>query len=326
MTLAVDPAMAPILERLLAAPAVDYASISLAEGRTLAELGATAWNEPRLPMAKVLELTIPGAAGPMRARLYRPVAGRLPLILFAHGGGWTFGSIDTHDCEMRGLAAASGAAVLGFDYRRATENPFPAPTEDVVAAIGFVEDGGLGPEIDATRMAVAGDSAGANLALGALLSRRDQGARPLAAAALFYGCYAPDFDTPSHARCGDGSFGLSSVRMRWYWQNFLGRETFAAESLAVPLRQELGGLPPLYLVGAGLDPLLDDTIALSRRLAAAGVRHRLDVVPGVIHGFMRMGKELPAARRAVAAGGGYLGVMLKTTPMGGLEHGTQDIP
>ena len=72
MTLAVDPAMAPILERLLAAPAVDYASISLAEGRTLAEMGATAWNEPRLPMAKVLDLTIPGAAGPMRARLYRP--------------------------------------------------------------------------------------------------------------------------------------------------------------------------------------------------------------------------------------------------------------
>ena len=132
----------------------------------------------------------------MRARLYLPVEGPIVSpILYIHGGGWTFGSIDTHDGTMRNLAEAAQRPVLGIDYRLAPEHPFPAPLDDVLTAIAFVETGGLGTPISAHDMAIAGDSAGANLALAALLARRDRRLPQLASAALFYGCYAPDFTT-----------------------------------------------------------------------------------------------------------------------------------
>jgi acetyl esterase len=207
---------------------------------------------------------------------------------------------------MCGLAAASGFAVLGFDYRLAPEHPFPAGLDDMLQAIAFAEAGGLGEGVDATRLMLAGDSAGANLALAALLARRGSGARPARGAALFYGCFAPDFETESHARLGSGGFLLSTARMRWYWRNFLGAETEDTRSLAAPGRAALAGLPPLYLAAAGLDPLLDDTLDLSRRLAHAGVAHRLDLVPGVVHGFLRMARELPAARATLEAAGAFL--------------------
>ena len=191
-------------------------------------------------------------------------------ILYIHGGGWTFGSIDTHDGTMRNLAEAAQRPVLGIDYRLAPEHPFPAPLDDVLTAIAFVETGGLGVPISAHDMAIAGDSAGANLALAALLARRDRRLPQLASAALFYGCYAPDFTTASHAEFGDGDYLLTSVNMRWYWTNFLGREGADTTSLAAPVRSDLSGLPPLYLSAAGLDPLRDDTL----QLAATACRRR----------------------------------------------------
>ncbi len=118
-------------------------------------------------MAESRDLAIPGPAGPIRARLHRPTTeAGLPVILFIHGGGWTFGSIDTHDGTMRSLATASGTAVLGIDYRLSPDTAFPGPLDDVMAALAFIEAGGLGDVCDPSRIAVAGDSAGANLALG----------------------------------------------------------------------------------------------------------------------------------------------------------------
>lgn len=306
-----DPHMAPILQRMRAAPAADYKTMPIGQARKVFLETALPWTEPKLPIAHVEELSVPGAVGAMRARLYHPrPKERGPVIVFVHGGGWTFGSIDTHDGGMRHLAHHSGCAVLGIDYRLAPEHPFPAGFDDTLAAISFVAQGGLGKGVDESAMAVAGDSAGANLSLAALIALQARGASPLRTAALFYGCYAPIFDTESHQRCGDGSFGLSTASMRWYWGNFLGKETEATTSLAAPLRAQLGGLPPLYLNCAGLDPLLDDTLLLSQRLSHAGVRHRLDVFPGVVHGFLRMTRELPAARDALRAAGEFLAAAL----------------
>jgi acetyl esterase len=310
--------MQAILERLHAAPGVDYRTLPIAEARVLFDTAARPWNEGAPQIPDVRELTIP--TGSMRARLYRPSHGdRLPVIVFVHGGGWTFGSIDTHDGTMRNLARDSGCAVLGFDYRLAPEHPFPAPLDDVLAALRFVEEGFL-DDVDPDRIALAGDSAGANLALSALIARRRNGARPLAAAALFYGCYAPDFTTDSHARLGGGAFLLTTAMMQWYWRNFLGSEGDAARSLAVPLRADLSGLPPLYLNSAGLDPLLDDTVALAGRLAAVDAKFRHDHVPGVVHGFLRMTGELEAARRAIRAGAGFLAQHLDEGRTGGHER------
>lgn len=308
MTLPLDPDFRPIYERMRAAPAVDYRTMAMGEARQTFEELAKPWNAGAPELAAVRELTVPTAAGGMRARLYEPQAGALAngLVVFVHGGGWTFGSIDTHDGTMRNLAEASGCAVFGMDYRLAPEHPFPAPLDDVLAALAFATEGGLGRPVDIARVALAGDSAGANLALAALLSRRDKGQALPATAALFYGCYAPIFDTASHERLGDGSFFLGSATMQWYWGNFLGALPADTAELAVPLRAELDGLPPLYLNAAGLDPLLDDTLLLAEKLAHTGIPFRLDVSPGVVHGFLRMTRELPAARAAIEAGATHI--------------------
>jgi acetyl esterase len=160
-------------------------------------------------------------------------------------------------------------------------------------------------------LAIAGDSAGANLALAALIARRGAGLQPLAAGALFYGCYAPDFTTRSHADFGHGDYLLTSVNMRWYWNNFLGGESDRTQTLAVPVRHDLSNLPPLYLAAAGLDPLRDDTFVLAARLADSGVLFRCDHVPGVVHGCLRMTRELDAASRMIASGADFIVSQLK---------------
>jgi acetyl esterase len=313
----IDPQMETILQRMKAGPAVDFRAMPIAEARAAADAATLPWSVGA-PAIESRELTVPGEGHAMRARLYLP-DGSEPsqLILYVHGGGWTFGSIDTHDGTMRGLAVESGCAVLGIDYRLAPEKPFPAPLDDVLAAIAYIEEGGLGAPISAWGLAIAGDSAGANLALAALIRRRDQGLAPLAAAALFYGCYEPDFGTASHAAFGGGDFLLTSVNMRWYWNNFLGGEGDGTTSLAAPVRSDLAGLPPLYLSAAGLDPLRDDTIRLARRLGEAGACFRFDHVPGVVHGCLRMWRELDAARAMLAAGGVYMADHLKNKKAGG---------
>ncbi|MEO8882453.1 MAG: alpha/beta hydrolase fold domain-containing protein [Devosia sp.] len=310
MSAEIDPDMLPMLEAMRAAPSIDYAAMLIGEARKVFDQGAALWSAMAPELHTVRDLTLDGATGPMRARLYLPAAGRLPLIVYVHGGGWTFGSVDSHENEMRYLALGTGAAVLGFDYGLAPERPFPAGIDDTVAVIAAARRGVLGEDIDAARLALAGDSAGANLALGALLALRRTGVPLPRAAALFYGCYAPDFSTESHRLFGGGQFGLTSARMRWYWQNFLAVDAIPPEvpisNEATPLAAELSGLPPLYLLAAGLDPLRDDTPALARRAAAAGVAHEFITVPGVIHGFLGRAPRLPAARKALAAAGAFL--------------------
>lgn len=306
MTPYIDPAMQPILERARAAPPFDYRTMTMADARALFDRNAAPWNAGRPDIRTVRDLRIPAAPQAIAARLYQPRAGVLPLIVFVHGGGWTFGSVETHDNTMRWLALESGCAVLGIDYRLAPEHPFPAPMDDVLSALAFVEAGGLGTEIDGSRLALAGDSAGANLALAALLARRDRGETLPRTAALFYGCYEPLATSETHRAFGDGSFLLSTVIMNWYWSNYLGPNAASPDPIAASSRANLAGLPPLYLSAAGLDPLCDDTLDMSRRLAASGIKHRFDYFPGVVHGFLRMAQELPAARDALRAAGHYL--------------------
>jgi acetyl esterase len=297
----IDPDTAAVLAAARAATAPSYEAIPLAEGRRLFyELGR-GWNEPAPPLPVAQMMTLPGPAGTLRARLFAPrEQGPLPVLLYLHGGGWTFGSIDSHDRFARLMAQDAGIAVLSLDYRLAPEAPFPAPRDDALAALAWLEQGGAGALVDPTRIAVGGDSAGANLALATVLARRDGGKLPRTAV-LIYGCYAPSCDSESHRRFGGGDYLLTTARMRWYWKNYLGREGDAAVNGATALRVSLAGLPPLYLNAAGLDPLLDDSLELARRLAMAGVPYRLDVHPGVVHGFMQQTAKVARARTALAA-------------------------
>jgi acetyl esterase len=311
----VDPEMAAILGEMRAAPAADFKTMPIAAARAQSDAASIAWSKDA-PAMRAADLAVPGATA-MRGRLYLPSdVGKLPVIVFVHGGGWTFGSIDTHDGTMRALAVASGCALFGFDYRLAPEHPFPLPLDDTCAAIEFAMAGGLGGAVDPSRLALAGDSAGATLALSAMLRMRDTGATLPSAAALFYGCYAPVFDTPSHADFGEG-FLLTSVNMRWYWKNYLAAAFDAPPPLAAPLNARLDRLPPLYLAAAGLDPLRDDTSRLAVRLAEAGVAFDFEHVPGVVHGCLRMSRRLRAARDMIRSAGQFLKKRLRTTNEGG---------
>jgi acetyl esterase len=291
----VDPAMAVVLAEMRAAPPVDFQAMPLAEARLRFEAIQAPWNDPPPPVDRVVDLMV----GSVAARVYR--VAETPsrrLILHVHGGGWTFGSLASHDRAARLLAIASGCDLVAIDYRLAPEAPSPAAVDDVEAVLDAALAGALGQARDPARVAMVGDSAGANIALGLAVRRRDQGLPPLAGLGLLYGCFAPDFDTEGHRRYGDGAFGLTTRRMRWYWANHLGA-TPPGDPIAAPLGADLAALPPLWITAAGLDPLVDDSLRLAERAFAAGVGATLDLVPGVIHGFAQMSARVPAARGAL---------------------------
>lgn len=293
----VHPEMAAILAS--GAPAPDYPALPLAEARTTFERMNAPWNANAPALPEIRDLTIVTPGGPMQARLFRPsLAPKRPCVVFVHGGGWTFGSCDSHRGTMIRLAIASGACVLGIDYRRAPEHPFPAAIEDANAALEALAWGLAGDAVDPQRLALAGDSAGAAISL--LTAATTKWKSRLRALALFYGCYLPVFDTASHEAFGVG-YGLTTARMRWYWRNWRGPATLP----------DLAGLPATYLNAASLDPLRDETLDLARALADAGNDARLDLVAGVVHGFMQMSDKLRPARDAHAAAGKFLSEKLQ---------------
>lgn len=288
MSLEPQPEMAAILREQQAVPAIDYRRMPIAEARLAFERTWAMWNQP-LPEVAARNLTIGG----VRCRLTDPGAASTGLIVFVHGGGWTFGSPESYERFAKLLAGDAACPVLMPDYRLAPEHACPAAIEDVLAllrGLAAVDDPVLRR---AASIVLAGDSAGANIALATAL---EPGCPRLSALLLAYGCFEPRFDTQSHRDCGDGRFGLMTERMRWYWSNWQGA---AHDPRAVPLAADLAGLPHTYIMAAGLDPLRDDSTALAARLSAGGVSLRLDVVPGVVHGFLQMSSRLGPARQAI---------------------------
>ncbi len=280
MERAVHPEMAPILAEMRAAPAPQYDEMALADARASVARAQAVWNVD-LPPCSRRDLLVGGVP----CRLLNEKPGEKRTIVFVHGGGWTFGSPDLYDRFGRALALAANLPVLMPDYRLAPEHPCPSAIEDVLAVWQALPPG---PKV------LCGDSAGANIALAVAQA----GVRPQMLS-LWYGCYTPIFDTRSHREFGgtEPGFGLTSARMRWYWENWLGS---AKDPRAIPLDGPLDRLCPVHLVAAGLDCLRDDTLILSGKLVANGVPYRLDVVPGVVHGFLGMTARLGPARDTMA--------------------------
>ncbi|MBF6071380.1 alpha/beta hydrolase [Nocardia farcinica] len=232
---------------------------------------------------------IPGPGGDLTVRVYVPHGDALrPVVVFAHGGGFVFCDLDSHDEFCRSTAQAVDAVVVSVDYRRAPEHPGPAAMEDLYAAVTWVhrhagEFGG-----DPERIAVAGDSAGGNLAATVSLAARDRGGPPIAAQVLIYPVIDDDFDTESYRRYGAGYYNTTEA-MRWYWQQYAPHGTDSP--YLVPTRADsLAGLPPAVVVTAELDPPCSAGEDYARRLAAAGVpvtAHRFD---GLFHGFLTFPK------------------------------------
>ncbi len=225
-------------------------------------------------------------------------------VVYLHGGGWVFGNVQTHRGAMARLADQTGCEVIGFDYGLAPEAPFPNGLNDCLWAWRWLRSQaaqGAGPWV------VAGDSAGANLALAMMIDLRDAGEALPDAALLFYGVYSADHTTLSHRRCGDGSFGLSSAKMAWYRAHYLAGGRGSPDDPRVsPLHAGLHGLPPLLVTGAELDPLFDDSAMLAKRLAETDTPFEFRRYAGVNHGFMQMGSELPEARQAFRDAAAFL--------------------
>lgn len=305
-----SPEMRALMERVAAelGPIPDATTLPAAEGRAQVERLNARWNLDLPEMAGVRHARVPadavlGSAEVPLLILTPPGAGE-GTILFVHGGGFAFCSPRTHERCARVLAIEAGMSVVLPDYRLAPEHPYPAGLRDVVAtlralAAGLVEGVAPGP------LLVSGDSAGANLALAALLHEQREGRTPADGALLLYGNYTADLSGESYQRFAEGP-GLTTARMARYWAWYAGDAELNGDPLACPLDADDGALaqlPPLYLMAAGVDPLFGDTLRLSRRLAALGRSDRLDIVPGVTHGFLQNTRELAAAREALAMAG-----------------------
>jgi len=304
----IDPKMAEILALIAALDLPPYESMDAAAARAAAEERNVFWNEDNPDVASVRDLTLPGPIGPLRLRLYEPagVGATSPGVLYIHGGGWVICSLDTHDGVCRRLANTSGLRVASLDYRMAPEHPFPAPLDDCVAATRWV--GAHAGEIGflADRVALAGDSAGANLALATLLALRDGGEALPRAAALIYGAFSADLDSPSHRAFGGGEYVLSTPVMQWFWDHYVPDAGRRNDPLVSPLHADLRGLPPLYVSAAELDPLRDDSERLAGRLALAGVDFDYRLWRGVCHACIMMSRMLPAADEQIAQVAGFL--------------------
>ena len=234
-------------------------------------------------------------------RLYRPRAGAdLPLVVYFHGGGWVWSSVDTHDRLARELAVGADVAVLSVDYTLSPEAKFPHALLECAAVVEYAAQHGAAEwGIDPARLLLAGDSAGGNLALATALMLRDQGGPALRGIVAFYPVCDADFTRPSYREFGQG-FGLSLDRMAFYWNVYVPHEADRLHPLAAPLRADLAGLPPVLVQLAELDVLRSEGEALVARLQQADVPVEHETFAGVVHGFLRATSGVAKARAAVA--------------------------
>lgn len=259
--------------------------------------------EPTPPLlALVQDLQIPRRSGEsMRVRLYatqEAKQGALPLLVFFHGGGFVVGSIDTHDAQCRVLCHASECAVVSVDYRLAPEHKFPAAFEDCWDAVRWLADNAAAWGLDASRMAVGGDSAGGTLAAACAVQAAQQGL-PLRLQLLFYPGMQAVPHTPSRQLYGKG-FLLDEEQIQWMFHAF-ARSTadFADWRFAPILADDVSGVAPLWLGLAECDPIVDDSLLWADKLRAAGVPVDVELYHGVIHEFIKLGRAIPEAQLAL---------------------------
>jgi acetyl esterase len=266
------------------------------------------------PVGSVRDLTIGGAAGPLRARHYAPAepGGPHPLMVFFHGGGWVIGDLDTHDSPCRMLCRHAGVHVLAVDYRMGPEDPFPAASEDARAAFAWACAHAAELGADPARVAVGGDSAGGNLAaVASWQAVRDGGPAPLFQL-LVYPVTDLSVKRRSYELFAEG-FLLTSAEMDWFRDNYLPSEADRSDPrVSILLADDLSGLPPAVVATAGFDPLRDEGEAFARKLQDAGNVVALRRFPGLIHGFFNLSGVSRSSRDAVIELAGATRVMLAT--------------
>ena len=291
--------MSAVLERIRRADRPAFHTLTPQQARLAYAAGAEVLDLPRAPLPRVEDVLVSGGDGQtLKARLYAPSHERLPVLLFLHGGGFTIGGLETHDSLCRQLALLGGVAVLALDYRLAPEHRFPAAVEDSWAAMHWLAEQATALGLDGTRLAVGGDSAGGTLAAVCALHARDRGLL-LALQLLITPGTTAHADTPSHLSFATGHL-LEAEMIGWFFDHYIDDERRSDWRFAPLHVDDVEGVAPACLVLAECDPLVDEGLAYGDRLRAAGVPVELDLVRGVTHDFIKMGRAIPQARAAQA--------------------------
>jgi acetyl esterase len=295
-------------------------TLSPQEARSvLSNLQAT--NPVAMLPADIESRTIP--AGPngqnVSIRVVRPPGNRektLPVVIFTHGGGWVLGGFDTHERLVRELANNADAAVVFVDYTSSPEAQYPIPIEEAYAATKWVAENGKSINIDPSRLAIAGDSVGGNMAAAVTLLAKERGGPKITFQALFYPVTDANFDTPSYLANQDG-YWLTREAMKWFWNNYAPNNATRKEPTVSPLQasiDRLKGLPPALVITDEFDVLRDEGEAYAHKLMQAGVSVTATRYLGTIHDFMMLNviTDTPAVRGAIDQASGVLKNKLST--------------
>ena len=299
--MALDPESQRLIDLMAAADRPAWNTLSPKAAREL-YLSLRAGAQGPLPAGvTVVDRTISGPAGELPVRIYRPASAaadaRLPGLVYAHGGGWVFGNLDSHDVLCAQFALEAGIAVFAIDYRLAPEARFPGAFDDVVAGLRWVAANGPSVGIDAARLAIGGDSAGGNLAASVSIWARDNGGPKLQLQLLAYPVTDAVARADSYRRYEDG-YGLNAATMEWFFDHYAPDKGARGDWRVSPLRAaSLAGLPPALVVTAGYDPLRDEGRAYAFRLQQEGTLADLVEFGGMLHGFLSSPMLLHGARR-----------------------------
>jgi len=267
---------------------------------------ALTWARGGPAMASTSEFWIYANGRRVFCRLHRPQAsGVLPVLVWFHGGGWVWLTVDTHDRLNRELALAGGVATVSVDYTLSPEARFPQALLECAGVVRGLAERAAEWGLDASRISLGGDSAGGNLAFATALALRETGGPALAGLLAAYPVIGPDFDTPSYREFATG-YGLTTARMAAFWRLYLRDAADRANPLADPSRGNLAGLPPTFIQVAELDVLRSEGESFAAQLRAAGVKCDLRIYPGMLHGFMLLTEAVAGARAAVADAGAWL--------------------
>ena len=292
--------MRDVLRRMAKAERPPLHTLTAAQARAAYEAGAGVLEIPSPALKRVEDFSIPARDGhALPARLYAPSAEKLPVLLYFHGGGFTIGSIASHDILCRQLSHLAGCAVVSVDYRLAPEHKFPTAANDAWDTLQWLSAHATSRGLDAARLAVGGDSAGGTLAAICAVMARD--ARlPLALQLLFYpGCTAHQ-DTPSHQRFASG-FVLDEASISWFFDLYVRSPADRDDWRFAPLNApDVDGVAAAWFGLAECDPLVDEGVMYADKLRSAGVTVELEIYRGVTHEFIKMGRIIPEARHAHA--------------------------
>ena len=271
------------------------------QARLFYEVSASILDLPEPPMARVEDLRIPMRDGQLvQARLFAPYskshASPSPTLVYFHGGGFTIGSIQTHNVLCRELARIGQCAVISVDYRLAPEHRFPVATNDAWDALQWVSKFAESMGLQANALAVGGDSAGGTLAAVCAIHARDVGLK-LALQLLIYPGTAARQETTSHNTYQSG-FMLDKATVDWFFDHYIDAKDRDDWRFAPMLAERHDGLAPAWIGLAECDPLVDEGVAYADMLRMAGVKVDLEIYHGVVHGFVNMGRVIPEARQA----------------------------